>query len=196
LADIIVSDDEFSYAYLQGFGDGTFRSALNYYAAGNSFGIDIATGDFNGDSIPDFVMTSCCDNTVGITVFLSRSDGSLHPGVNYGSGGQYFDVAVGDFNGDGKTRSGRYQPQHLNVDIYMGVGDGTFTAGNSFPSDSTESNLLGITTGDFNHDGFLDLGGHERRPERCGHSARRRDGNFSAPTNYQPFSVAHQRCGG
>ncbi len=76
--DVMVSDLEFSFIYLQGYGDGTFRSALNYYSApGGGFhpnGVGIASGDFNGDGIPDIV-TGDFNNTAatGITVFLSNS---------------------------------------------------------------------------------------------------------------------------
>ena len=31
LADIVQIDDNYSYAYMQGYGDGTFRAAVNYF---------------------------------------------------------------------------------------------------------------------------------------------------------------------
>ena len=45
----------------------------------------VATGDFNGDGNVDFAVGNCCTNSTGITIFLSRGDGSLQHGVNYSS---------------------------------------------------------------------------------------------------------------
>src|SRR5271170_7498642 len=85
--DIVVPDKEFSFVYLQGYGDGTFRSAMDFYSPvpDNKFanGDVIASGDFNGDGYPDFVVGNCCDKETGITVFLSNPDGSLKAGTNY-----------------------------------------------------------------------------------------------------------------
>ena len=79
LADIVQVDDVYSYAYLQGYGDGTFHAAVNYYGAINGGGwpetSTVASGDFNGDGFQDFAVGTCCTNSTGITIFLSRGDG-------------------------------------------------------------------------------------------------------------------------
>ena len=185
LQDVIVSDREFGYAFLKGYGDGTFRSALNYYAAGVGYGITIASGDFNGDTIPDFVVGNCCDSNIGISVFLSRADGSLQPGVNYGAGGNLENVVVADFNGDTHLDIAATARNSGVVDIFTGVGDGTFTLGSTtFPTDSTENSPTGISAGDFNHDGFLDLAVVNQGSNTVGILLGDGAGNFSAPTNY------------
>jgi hypothetical protein len=182
-ADVMVSDLEFSFIYLQGYGDGNFKSALNYYAAsGGGFhpnGVGIASGDFNGDGIPDIV-TGDFNNTAatGITVFLSGStsanaNGGMQTGTPYNPPGSTIlqFVAVADFNKDGKldvvaTNSANLisctsQPCGV-VEIFTGNGDGTFTqtpatytTGQS-STDSTRS-ALGVVVGDFNGDGWPDL---------------------------------------
>jgi Bacterial Ig-like domain (group 3)/FG-GAP-like repeat len=167
-ADIIVSDRLFSLVYLQGYGDGSFRSAINYFAAptGGGFhpnGVDIASGDFNGDGIPDFVIGNATNGGLisGITVFLSNADGGMQQGVPYTSNGsasslQY--VAVGDFNGDGKLDIAAADSTNGVVQIFNGNGNGTFTVGATYPTGTVASrSALGLVAGDFNGDGKLDL---------------------------------------
>jgi hypothetical protein len=161
--DLVVSDLEFDLVFLKGYGDGTFRSALDYFAPypdDTPDGVTVATGDFNGDGNPDFVLGNCCATNAGITVFLSRADGSLQPGVTYVSASsnqslQY--VAVADFNQDGKLDIAAADSDNNVVQIFNGVGDGTFTLGVSVTSGVSEDQATGIISGDFNHDGFPDI---------------------------------------
>ena len=178
-ADLMVSDLEFSLVYLQGYGDGSFRSALNYYSAqlNGGFhpnGVGIASGDFNGDGIPDVVMGNF-NNTAatGITVFISNPDGSMNAGVTYNPPGSTLlqFVGVADFNGDGKldvaaTNSANLETCNAQpcgvVEIFTGDGAGNFSAiPATYPTgqsttDTTRSSL-GEVVGDFNGDGWPDL---------------------------------------
>ena len=180
LPDLVVPDVEYGYAYLEGYGDATFRSALNYYAAGSASGINIATGDFNGDGNPDFVLSSCCS---GIAVFLSRADGSLLPAVQYGTGA-LVDVALADFNGDGHLDIAVVDQTNFRVDLYLGVADGTFTVGGTSFADTNESQPSSIVAGDFNHDGKMDLAVLNQSTNDVGILLGDGAGNFAAPTNY------------
>ncbi|MGB7865850.1 MAG: VCBS repeat-containing protein, partial [Candidatus Sulfotelmatobacter sp.] len=164
LADVIVPDYKFSFAYLQGYGDGAFRSALDYYSpvpgGYNAGGTTIASGNFNGDGYPDFVVGNYGYNPntpsgIGITVFLSNPDGSLQPGVNYGTGGSYEGVTVADFDGDSNLDIAAVNQSNNGIQIFHGNGNGSFSLGSYYPSGGTDAYI--IATGDFNRDGHPDL---------------------------------------
>jgi hypothetical protein len=176
--DLLVADNNYSFAWLQGYGDGTFRAAPDYYgqtsASGPGLGngqypqgASIASGDFNGDGIPDFVIGNTNNNTsAGITVFLSNPDGTLQPGVNYSSNTatanlQY--VAVADFNGDGILDIAATDGVNGGVQIFTGnatggVGNGTFTpAATEIATDSGTYVTLGIVAGVFGPSKVADI---------------------------------------
>jgi hypothetical protein len=174
--DIIVPDGLYSFVYLQGLKPVTpatfdLRSAVDYYSdpttAGNGYqtSVGIASGDFNGDGHPDFVVGNSYafgQKAGNITVFLSNGDGTLKPGVNYGSKAfpanfQLQFVAVGDFNGDGKLDIAATDAINGGVQIFTGNGDGTFTAGSAYSTDTGTYTSWGIIAGDFNGDGKIDL---------------------------------------
>lgn len=189
LADILVSDDLFSMAYLQGYGDGTFRGALDYYSptanGSYTYSEGIATGDFNGDGIPDFAVGQEADATLGITVFLSGANGSLQSGVNYGTGGTMYFVSVSDFNKDGNLDIAATDVNTGLVQIFTGNGDGTFATGGSYVTDTAEGGSpLGIVSGDFNHDGNPDLAVVNEGTLTLGVLPGDGTGVFGAPTTY------------
>ena len=169
--DVVLPDNEFSFVYLQGYGDGSFRSGVNYYAAPGggvaAAGFTIASGDFNGDGIPDFVIGNGpvepnAQPNYSVTVFLSNANGTLNPGVNYSNSAftsySLQHVAVADFNGDGKLDIAAADNFNGVVQIFTGNGDGTFTVGATYPSDTAAGpNPVGLVVGDFNGDGKPDL---------------------------------------
>jgi len=196
LADVVVTDQVYSFSYMKGYGDGTFRAATNFYTPTSDSnqvsppqGWDIATGDLNGDGIPDVVIGNwCCDATVGISVFLSQGDGTLKPGVNYGSGGDLGFVAVADFNQDQKLDIAAVDNANGLVQLFTGNGDGTFTTGASLNTGDTDSRT--VAAADLNGDGFPDLVVANNNGANFGVFLNDKTGAFPAsPTTY-PVSFA------
>lgn len=206
--DALVLDDEYSYAFLQGNGNGTFVSGTNYYAInGNGFaeGYTIASGDFNGDGIPDFVIGNSNSNTdAGITVFLSNSNGTLQPGVNYyGAPSANLEyVAVGDFNNNGNLDIAATDSVNGGVQIFIGNGKGTFTAGPTFKTDQVSTSTYGIVAQDLNGDGLPDIAVVNNPTQVTAdvgvllNTSKSGSFSFASPTNYPLSMVATEITAG
>lgn len=196
IPDIVVPDYNFSFTYLQGYGDGTFRGAQDFYSpvpGGFSAGATaIAVGDFNGDGYPDLVVGNYGFNPpngsgIGVTVFLSNSDGSLRPGINLGKGGSYEGVAVADFNGDGSLDIAALNESNGGIQIFLGNGQGSFSDGAFINSCCT--NAFKIVSGDFNGDGHPDLAVVNTGNSNVSVLLNDGTGNFGAAATYATNGV-------
>jgi len=155
-----------SVSVLLGRGDGTFQSPLNSSAGGYQ-SIGIATGDFNGDHVPDLaIANNCADSSCAsggtVTVLMGKGDGTFKAPVSYASGGQgAFSVVVGDFNRDGildlavVNDCASASCASGSVGILLGNGDGTFKPAVTYPSGG--QGAYSLVSADFNNDGFFDL---------------------------------------
>ena len=141
---------------LLGNGDGTFTAAGPNLDPSGDFAL-IATGDFNGDGIKDFVTPNYFEFGGSPTIFLGKGDGTF-TAKPMSLTLDYFptSVVVGDFNGDGVLDLAF---SDLNgVEIALGNGDGTFNETSASPIHVPDE-LYSLQAGDFNHDGKLDLAG-------------------------------------
>lgn len=116
------------------------------------------TGDFNNDQFPDIVVSSEQDSSV--TILLGNGKGQFSPanGSPFPAGNIANDIAVGDFNNDGNADLGFANHDRKYLTVLLGNGKGQFTPAEKSPF-RVESipHVHGIATGDFNHDGRLDL---------------------------------------
>jgi hypothetical protein len=103
-----------------------------------------ASGDFNGDGTPDFVVALYDGSLGSLNVLKGNGDGTFQPAVSYSAGGGY--VAVGEFNNDG--RLDLVTPNA----VLLGNGDGTFQSPIAYVGGGSP-----LAVGDFNRDGKLDL---------------------------------------
>jgi hypothetical protein len=123
------------------------------------FGQPVAVADFNGDGNLDMVYYGEAEGYASFFVVLGNGNGTFQTVnraneiQNIGNPG----VAVGDFNGDGilDLAVGSNQSIGANspVQIFLGNGDGTFTAGATYASAGENT----MAAADLNGDGNLDL---------------------------------------
>lgn len=138
-------------------------SRLDFFAPANQValqntGVDsnwgMTVGDLNGDGRQDFVVPLPSLNQIEIR--LGNGNGTFFQAntspvsFNHNTG----DVALGDFNGDGKNDIA-VQIYIQGVAVLLGNGNGTFAAPTVF---SFSSEKHGIAVSDFNGDGRQDLG--------------------------------------
>ncbi len=141
---------------LLGNGDGTFTAAGPNLDLTAGFAL-VATGDFNGDGIPDFVAPNYFQDGGSPTIFLGKGDGTFtFKSTSFTLAYFPTSVLVADFNGDGVLDLAF---SDLNgVEIALGNGDGTFTETAASPI-PVPNELYSLTAGDFNHDGKVDIAG-------------------------------------
>ncbi|PYK40068.1 MAG: hypothetical protein DME49_01800 [Verrucomicrobia bacterium] len=123
-------------------------------------------GDLNNDGIPDIVVAGALPgNTTGnyISTFLGNGRGvfALAQTVQVGPGNIKGDIALGDFDEDGKLDvafpvTGTQTPhQHsTKVDIFFGDGHGHLSTGPVLTVGQEPHTVIAV---DINHDGHLDL---------------------------------------
>jgi Bacterial Ig-like domain (group 3)/FG-GAP-like repeat/Abnormal spindle-like microcephaly-assoc'd, ASPM-SPD-2-Hydin len=148
-------------------GDGT--GMLRFFGSANLGGVQLATADFNKDGKPDLAAAvECvpegCASGGALAIAMGNGDGSFQPATSLPTAGFYAESLVAaDFNSDGNqdiaivnncvdvdcsTKGG-------SLSIFLGNGDGTFSAGSTFVL--TSGHPLTIVVGDFNNDGVVDL---------------------------------------
>ena len=121
---------------LLGNADGTFQPFTNYNAGGQT-PHSIAVGDFTGDGMQDLITANDQFANNSVSMLPGNGDGTFGTALVFTAGQQPLDVAVGDFNRDGRldavtadtgTPSGTGNGPIGTVTLLLGNGDGTFVA--------------------------------------------------------------------
>jgi hypothetical protein len=122
----------------------------------------IATGDFNGDGIPDLAVPTAS----AIAIYLGKGDGTFaFKGSVPASDVQSIEVA--DFNGDNLSDLAvtKGTGTQTSVVLFLGAGDGTFPRSTKpKPTPFSASTI----TGDFNGDSIPDLAALDLRNNTVG----------------------------
>ncbi len=117
-----------------------------------------ATGDFNGDGIPDIAAVNT--NAMSVSIQLGLGEGKFRKTAGPALSGYTTAVVVGDFNGDGKldlavSMVARGGTETGSKAILLGKGDGTFKVAPTAPTVGNSDSV--VAAADFNGDGKLDL---------------------------------------
>jgi FG-GAP-like repeat/Abnormal spindle-like microcephaly-assoc'd, ASPM-SPD-2-Hydin len=147
-----------SVSVFLGIGDGTMQAPINTSGLGIGAATYLAAADFNKDNKLDLVLADANNNGGGhIVVLLGNGDGHFQAARSFATTGGGWDVAVGDFNGDGIPDIAATTALAQTVDIFLGKGDGNFQPAVSFSAGLLGGNTQNLAVGDFNKDGKLDL---------------------------------------
>jgi hypothetical protein len=152
--DLVVTSDRsglFELEVYLGNGDGTFTYSSDQ---GGWDGIaPIVTGDFDRDGKLDLAMEVDFEGVGIVEIWSGVGDGSFAFKSSEGLASELGSpTAMNDFNQDGILDLSSIGSTG-NGNVFLGNGDGTFTAASSQPS------TPGVLTGDFNRDGIPDLTG-------------------------------------
>jgi len=151
---------------LLGRGNGAFLPSREIGAA--SFA---AAGDFNGDHIPDVVISDL--HRRSLEIWLGNGEGFFQTSSSFEI--QANQPHVADFNRDGKSDVAVISGVEgtKNISAFLGKGDGTFS-----PPMQTATDAWGILPGDFNRDGLPDIATTSAVLLGKG------DGSFQSPLRY------------
>ncbi|HEY1985786.1 MAG TPA: FG-GAP-like repeat-containing protein [Terracidiphilus sp.] len=141
---------------LLGNGDGTFYQAHKSPVTVGMTPYSLATGDLNGDGVPDVAVANGASNAV--TILVGNGDGTFTQApvspVTPGYAPTF--VAIGDLNADGKADLAVVNNGNNTVTILLNNGDGTFTQPAASPL-KVGTSPYSIALGDFNGDGIPDV---------------------------------------
>jgi FG-GAP-like repeat/HYDIN/CFA65/VesB-like, Ig-like domain len=206
LMDVAVTNGNGGYpsgvvTVLLGNPDGSFARTTSYSTTSAPYaGSGIAAVDLTGSGKLDLITsnpgwTSQTAGTVGqVSVLAGNGDGTFQSPTTFTGGGG--DMAVADFNGDGKQDLAIPGPGNSNflgssVAIFLGNGDRTFQPGNGY---ATATGPFGVASGDFNGDGKPDLAVTDYSSSKVSILLGNGDGTFQAHVDYavgvEPTSVA------
>jgi len=183
-------------AVLLGDGNGGFTQSA--FLPVTSKPSSVAVGDLNGNGKLDFVIAGAePHNAEGnfISTFLGDGNGNfaLKQTINLGAGNLKGDIAIGDFDEDGKldvaypltgTELGTHSTSVL---IFFGDGNGNLVAG---PTVTVGQEPHTVIAADFNKNGHLDLAVTNRTDGTISILLGDGKGNFTLKTTLSVISAA------
>jgi hypothetical protein len=118
----------------------------------------VEIADLNNDGKPDIVVANEQSNNVTILLGDGKGGFTQAKGSPFPAGHDPNDIAIGDFNRDGKLDLAFANHEEKHLTVLLGNGQGGFTpAPNSPFAVEVKPHTHGVATGDLNGDGNLDL---------------------------------------
>lgn len=125
--------------------------------ATNPYPQSVAVADFNGDGNLDLAIPvySIFTSMTDVNILLGNGDGTFTAGPTFALAGQNVNnIAIADFNGDGKADLALSYPDSNEVQVLLGNGDGTFTPMSPI---YIPQGIFFVAAGELNRDGKPDL---------------------------------------
>ena len=155
IPDLVLADQDNTtsagVSVLIGNGDGTFKTAINYWTGFPAY--SVTPLDLNKDGNIDLLVSEYDVEGFSqppLSLYLGNGDGTLQAPMNYSIGG-VSSAAIGDFNNDGNLDVSEADYLGNPYNTFLGQGDGTLQVLTPPPNEG------GGIAADFNGDGNLDL---------------------------------------
>jgi uncharacterized protein (TIGR03437 family) len=156
IPDLVTADGSGNLTILKGKGNGEF-SPVFVYNFEDGFPGSLAVADFNHDGKPDVAVFLPSGSPVKVLLFLGKGDGTLAAPLVLSAPDAVFNgspsfLGAVDLNGDGIPDLAVAAQDAIWV--WIGKGDGTFSAPASYP---VQGAYGALAFGDFNGDGKVDV---------------------------------------
>ncbi|MEY2487516.1 MAG: hypothetical protein QOH39_3164 [Verrucomicrobiota bacterium] len=146
-------DTHGTISVLPGNGDGSFATAQQYFVGGRP--IAVQTAELTGDGKVDIVVVNAFDNM--LSILKGNGDRTFQPAISVPVGTNPTSLALDDFDGDGKIDIAVTNLVDNTVSVLINQstpGTISFKTAVNYPVGVYPA---GVVTGDFNHDGKVDL---------------------------------------
>ncbi|MDC0711573.1 FG-GAP-like repeat-containing protein [Stigmatella sp. ncwal1] len=155
--DVVVAGVGNAVLVLKGRGDGSLApTPMSVPAGGANAAVVVVDADLSGR--PDVVAAL---GSSGVSVLLNtradRCEGFIEAARQLAVSSKPSAAVTPDIDGDGRPDLVVASEGNSSLDIARGLGNGTFTAFTSVPIGTGATNPQGLTSGDFNGDGRVDL---------------------------------------
>ncbi len=150
ISDIAAVSQGPDFQVFLGNSDGSFRLVTTFATAGA--GVDIETGDFNGDGLEDIIIPDFANGRVNLS--LGNGNGTFRSETSFANSLPFSgSFLVKDFDNDGKSDIAVAGP---NIRIHFGNGNGTFRISSTYVTTASSGGAT-LEYGDINNDGVSDI---------------------------------------